>query len=296
MITTKYIIMKNELRDGRDSHLIPMTSVAAGTGHEVAPDVYYYTNQIVNVIFFGKPNEKWVLIDAGVPQSAHNIIAAAEKRFGKGAKPEYIVLTHGHFDHVGSLVALLEKWGDIPVYAHPYEFPYLTGKEKYPEPDSTVEGAGLLAKMTFAYPEDSIDITPVLNELPHDNSIPGMPGWQWVHTPGHSPGHTSFFREQDSLLIAGDAFITVQQDSLYKVLVQKQELHGPPVYFTTNWTDARQSVRKLNNLEPEIAITGHGHYMHGEKLKEDLNKLAMNFDELALPEYGKYVKESDKEK
>lgn len=288
--------MKDEFKDITDSHLIPMTSVAAGTGHEIAPDVYYYTNQIVNVIFYGKPGGKWVLIDAGVPKSAHNIIAAAEKRFGKDARPECIVLTHGHFDHVGSLVALLEKWGNIPVYAHPLEFPYLTGQQKYPEPDSSVEGAGLLAKMTFAYPEGSIDITPVLQQLPQDDTVPCMPGWQWVHTPGHSPGHTSFFREQDRLLVAGDAFITVQQDSMYKVLVQKEELHGPPVYFTTNWTDARESVRKLNALNPEIAITGHGHYMQGDALKQDLNNLAENFDELALPEYGKYVKESDREK
>ena len=45
---------------------------------------------------------------------------------------------------------------------------------------------------------------------PSDGSIPNMPGWQWIHTPGHSPGHISLFREKDRSLIAGDAFVAVK--------------------------------------------------------------------------------------
>lgn len=286
--------MKDDMHQSKDNHIIPMTSVSAGKGTEVTPDVYYYTNQIVNVVLYGTPGGKWVLIDAGMPKSAHNIIAAAKDRFGNDNAPECIILTHGHFDHIGSIVGLLEKWGNIPVYAHSLEFPYLTGQQAYPEPDSTVQG-GMLSKITALYPYEPIDITPVLQQLPQDGTVPGMPGWQWVHTPGHAPGHVSLFREQDRLLIAGDAFVTVKQDSMYKVLIQKEEVHGPPVYFTTNWPEARESVRKLHALNPQTAITGHGQYMHGEALTQGLDNIAQNFDELALPDYGKYVNDSDKE-
>ncbi|BCJ88589.1 hypothetical protein skT53_35740 [Effusibacillus dendaii] len=53
------------------------------------------------------------------------------------------------------------------------------------------------------------------------------------------------FREKDRALIAGDAFITVKQESPFKVIIQDQELHGPPAYFTTDWQASRESVKNL---------------------------------------------------
>ena len=287
--------MDNNMHQSEDNKIIPMTSVNSGTGREVRSDIYYYTNQIVNVIFVGIPESReWVLVDAGMPKSGAELLDVAEERFGKGVKPKAIILTHGHFDHIGSIVYLLEEWGDVPVYAHPLEMPFLTGLEAYPEPDPTVEG-GMLAKISKIYPVEPIDITPVLLPLPADGHVPYMLGWRWVHTPGHSPGHVSLFRESDSTLLAGDAFVTVRQDSFYKVLVQKEEVQGPPRYLTTDWPSARESVRLLNDLQPLLAITGHGTHLEGAQLTEGLQNLAENFDEFALPDHGKYVDETDRE-
>jgi glyoxylase-like metal-dependent hydrolase (beta-lactamase superfamily II) len=282
--------MDKKMRQSSDNHIIPMTSVSTGRGREVRPDVYYYTNQIVNIIMIGKPgNDKWILIDAGMPKSGSAIIEAVEDRFGKGAKPEVILLTHGHFDHVGSIVHLLEQWPGVPVYAHQLEFPFLTGSQAYPEPDPTVEGGGMLAKISKVYPYKPVNIEPVLLQLPPDGIVPGLPEWAWIHTPGHSPGHVSFFRKNDKTLIAGDAFVTVKQDSFYKVLIQKEEVHGPPPYLTTDWPAAKESVQKLAALEPELVIAGHGQYMEGQELKDGLFTLATQFDEMAVPKHGKYV-------
>ena len=52
------------------------------------------------------------------PGMTGRIESAARERFGEGARPAAIVLTHGHFDHVGCLEKLAEKW-DAPIYAHP---------------------------------------------------------------------------------------------------------------------------------------------------------------------------------
>ncbi|MEX2362880.1 MAG: MBL fold metallo-hydrolase [Balneolaceae bacterium] len=273
-----------------DSTFIPMTSSTSGTGRQVRNDVYYYTNQIVNIVMIGNPeNGKWVLVDAGMPQSGEEIVSAAAKRFGKGNKPTAILLTHGHFDHVGSLVHLINEW-NIPVYAHPMEFNFMTGQQNYPELDTSVEG-GLLAKISGFHPKKPVDIERVLHVLPEDGSVPELPYWKWLHTPGHSPGHVSFYREGDRTLISGDAFITVKQDSFYKVLVQKSEVQGPPRYLTTDWEFAWESVKKLEELKPILVIPGHGSAMEGEELREGLKNLAKDFDKIAIPEPGKFVAE-----
>jgi glyoxylase-like metal-dependent hydrolase (beta-lactamase superfamily II) len=279
------------MHQGNDEHFIPMTSVSSGSGKAVKEDVYYYTNQIVNVVFIGNPDGPWVLVDAGMPDSGEKILEVAEERFGKNNPPAAIILTHGHFDHVGGITFLIKKWG-VSVYAHPLEFPFLTGEQAYPEPDPSVEG-GVLAKLSSIYPIEPVDIREALVSLPNDSSIPCLPEWRWIHTPGHSPGHVSLFRVTDGVLLSGDAFVTVRQDSLYKVLVQKEEVHGPPRYLTTDWAAAWDSVARLELLDPKLVIAGHGQYMEGEELEKGLRQLVANFDRLAIPDHGKYVHKSD---
>lgn len=268
---------------------IPVTSLSSGMGQEVRPDIYCLCIQVVNVSFIGNPAQPhdWFLIDAGMPKSADEILSAAQSRFGKNSPPKAILLTHGHFDHIGAVIELAQHW-NAPVFAHELELPYLTGTSNYPEPDSSVEG-GLVAKLSSLFPNEAINVGEHLKLLPADGSIPDIPEWRWIHTPGHSPGHVSFFRNEDRSLIAGDAFITVKQDSLFKVLTQIQEINGPPRYFTTDWNAARESVKKLESLKPSIAVTGHGLPILGEQLSSGLEKLANEFDSIAVPDYGRYV-------
>ena len=109
-----------------ENMLLPVTTITSGDGQEAAPDLYCLPVQIVNVCFAGNPEGEWVLIDAGMPRSADTILREAEERFG-GSKPRAVVLTHGHFDHVGAIVDLVRHW-NVPVYAHERELPYLTGR------------------------------------------------------------------------------------------------------------------------------------------------------------------------
>lgn len=264
-----------------------MTSVNSGKTREAASGVHYYTNQIVNVVFIGLPNGEWVLVDAGMPKSGKEIIDAAEELFG-AKPPQAIMLTHGHFDHVGSIVDLILEW-NVPVYAHPMEIPFLNGSQAYPEPDTSVEG-GMLAKISSFYPNQPVDIHEALQALPPDGTVPFLTGWQWVHVPGHSPGQVALFRESDRLLISADAIVTVKQDSMYRVLVQKKEVCGPPVYLTTDWDRAYESVRRLVALKPLILVPGHGTAMEGAELHEGLQRLVSQWQEVAVPDHGKWVK------
>jgi phosphoribosyl 1,2-cyclic phosphodiesterase len=90
-------------------------------------------------------------------------------------------------------------------------------------------------------------------------------------------------------MVAGDAFITVKQESALAVILQEKEIHGPPAYFTTDWQAAQRSVEMLAKLKPEIAVTGHGHYMHGTELTYQLERLAGDFEHMAVPKQGRYV-------
>ncbi|MBP1154320.1 glyoxylase-like metal-dependent hydrolase (beta-lactamase superfamily II) [Paenibacillus sp. PvR052] len=268
--------------------MIPVTTVTSGSGQVVKPDIYCLPIQIVNVLFVGEPQTKeWVLVDAGMPRSADDIIGAAEERFGRDIPPKAIILTHGHFDHVGAIVELIERW-KVPVYAHEMEIPYLTGKANYPPGDPTVDG-GLISEMSPLFPNHGIDLGSHVKPLSPDGSVDEMPDWKWIHTPGHTPGHISLFREKDRSLIAGDAFVCVKQESLFKVVMQELEISGPPKYFTTDWHAAWESVKKLEALQPSAAVTGHGLPMSGELLTQELDKLAREFEHIAIPEHGRYV-------
>jgi glyoxylase-like metal-dependent hydrolase (beta-lactamase superfamily II) len=254
--------------------------------------VAYLKTVFVNLFFYGQPgasSDSWVMIDAGLHGSAPWILAAAEERFGRWSHPSAIVLTHGHFDHVGALRTLLQKW-DVPVYAHPLELPYLTGRSAYPPPDPTVGGGAMTALSRF-YPRGPYNFADRLQPLPADGSVPGMPGWRWIHTPGHTPGHVALYRESDRTLIAGDAFVTTKQESAYAALTQRPEIHGPPAYFTPDWVSARRSVEQLAALQPLRVATGHGPPMEGDEMLRGLTKLARDFDRLAVPRRGRYVRE-----
>jgi glyoxylase-like metal-dependent hydrolase (beta-lactamase superfamily II) len=262
----------------------PMTTL------EVTPDILLLQFPFVNAFLVGDPNipnGEWVLIGAGMAHTAKDIIQTVDNRFGQGSQPTAIILTHGHFDHVGAINELINQWNS-PVYAHQLEIPFLTGQQDYPPADPSVD-KGLIAQISPTFPNKGIDLGTRVQPLPNDGSVPGMPGWRWIHTPGHTPGHVSLFRDSDRVLIAGDAITTVKQESAESVLTQEKELHGPPAYFTTDWQAAKQSVRIIKDLNPSLVISSHGLPMKGKELEEQLNNLVNNFDQLAVPKQRHFV-------
>jgi glyoxylase-like metal-dependent hydrolase (beta-lactamase superfamily II) len=165
--------------------------------------------------------------------------------------------------------------------------PYVTGREKYPPPDATV-GGGLMAVMSPFYPRGPIDVSNRVRPLPEDGTIPTMPGWKAIHTPGHTRGHISLFREEGRALLVGDAFCTTKTESLLASLAtQKPELHGPPAYYTPDWQSARASVEYLASLEPLVLAPGHGMTVAGAHVPDLLNRLAADFLRVAVPEKDK---------
>jgi glyoxylase-like metal-dependent hydrolase (beta-lactamase superfamily II) len=193
---------------------------------------------------------------------------------------------------------LAEEW-EVPVYCHHKEKPYLTGLASYPPADPAV-GGGAMSLFSFAYPKGPINVEWYLKELEMDQNsdgqleqgpVPELEDWRWLSTPGHSAGHISLFREKDGVLIAGDAIVTTMSESLVSIALQKKYVSGPPKYFTPDWGSATQSVKLLNDLQPNVIATGHGPSMYGMEARRELNKLVREFWKWGIPASGRYVKE-----
>ena len=254
------------------------------TLEEIAPGLKGLRIVFVNVFGITHADGTWTLIDAGIPGSAGRIRHWAESHFGRPA--DAIVLTHGHFDHAGGAAELADSW-DCPIFAHPLEFPFLTGQREYDGPNWKA-GGGLMSLLSPTFPKGPINLGSRLKELPVEGSqvaAAHLPGWKLLDTPGHTPGHVSFFRESDKTLLVGDAFCTTRPESFFEAAIAQQpELHGPPAYFTSDWAAARASMEKLAALEPLAVAVGHGKPLAGQGVSDRLYALADAFDAVAVPD------------
>ena len=125
----------------------------------------------------------------------------------------------------------------------------------------------------------------VSRELP-DGELPGLPGWEWIATPGHSPGHVSFFRSSDRVLLAGDAFATMNMDSWLGLASGKKELSRGGAAFNMDWEATQKSIEKLADLRPNVVGCGHGIPMRDGALPDRLKRFA---DRFLRPRHGRYA-------
>jgi glyoxylase-like metal-dependent hydrolase (beta-lactamase superfamily II) len=256
---------------------------------EIAPGVYYKEigkGFSRSNVYFVKSGETWVLIDAASIKCGRLIRETAASLFGGKAQPTSILLTHNHPDHGGSVLELLRSW-DCPVYLHPDELPY-----------SAITDLATVEK--FANPLDRRVVLPILRMMPRKKAeatltksslkdvvrgfdpaaaVPGLPDWECIPTPGHTPGHVAFFRPADRVLITGDAIVTVDINSPAGMLswglrMKKQRVSPPPWYSTFNKPQAIKSLVTLVNLKPWVLASGHGVPMTGDSVAAGLHKLA----------------------
>jgi glyoxylase-like metal-dependent hydrolase (beta-lactamase superfamily II) len=247
----------------------------------VAEDVAYLTIGFVNVYFIGAPGSPWVLVDTGLPRTAAFTMQAAAELFG--TPPECIILTHGHVDHVGGAEELAKAWR-VPVYAHRLELPYLKGKSDYPPSDSSMGGA--IAHLARVLPTRGTNLGRRVRALPDDGTVPELPDWRWVHTPGHTAGHISLFRDSDRTLIAGDAIATMDLDAWTAIMAERAQLDRPAAPFTTDWEAALESIRQIQALRPDVIGAGHGVPVFGPGIQPALRSLVTSFP---VPRRGRYV-------
>ena len=211
----------------------------------VAPGVWRLKDIFVNVFLIqNREGTEWVLVDTGLKTTGAKLKTLVGELFGKSSVPKAIIMTHGHFDHRGSLMELASAWG-VPVYCHHQEKPYLTGASSYPPPDPSV-GGGAMALLSFAYPKGPIHAEAHLRELPEDGTIAELPEWKWIHTPGHTPGHCVLYVPLARLCFCGDV--------IFAGSVGRTDLPG------ASWEQLEQSIRTQIFTLPDDTrlLSGHG--------------------------------------
>jgi len=248
---------------------------------ELAPGVACYTRFMINVYLVGEAGRPWVLVDTGHPGEASQILDVAYQRFGQ-RRPDAIILTHGHMDHVGSARALADHW-NTPIYAHPLEMPYLTGRSPYPAPDPTVGGASSFIPRLV--PSTGVNLGPRVRELQSGLLKSILPGWEHIFTPGHSPGHIALYRAEDGVLLAGDAVTTVDVETWRGMLSGAQQLEMSPAFANYDWDAVQNSIRKLAALRPRVIGAGHGTPMSGDDVADKLEALTKD---MRVPPNGRY--------
>ena len=151
-----------------------------------------------------------------------------------------ILLTHGHFDHVGAVKILKDKF-KTKVYIHQDDSTFLgeKGSERHMEMFQSMGPGGTVYYNTYYVENDAADII-----LSDEDSISKF-GLKVIHTPGHSPGSICLYSKKESILFSGD--------TLFKNGLGRTDLSGG------NYQTLMNSLKKLSKLPKETVVyPGHG--------------------------------------
>lgn len=177
------------------------------------------------------------IVDAGTRHAARRIL-----RDTAGLEITAHAVTHGHSDHQGSSAALVARLG-VPFWAPAKEADALrSGRDDALSPQNAITR---WQARNWRGPAVAVD-----RELAEGDELDA--GFVALETPGHSPGHLSYWREEDRTLIAGDVLFGRHP------ITGRPGLHEPPARFTMDPAANRAAIRRLAELRPAVIAFGHG--------------------------------------
>lgn len=189
--------------------------------------------------FLVREDDGFTLVDTLMSGSAEGILAAAKQM---GSPIRRILLTHAHVDHVGSLDKLHELLPDAQVAISARDARFLRG-------DMSLDPNEPQDKLRGGYTPCKTVPDLLLNAGDRVGSL------EVIASPGHTPGHISFFDVRDKTLIAGDAYTTTAGISTGGVF---RLLFPLPAMATWHRETGVRSAEALIKLQPSQLAVGHG--------------------------------------
>jgi glyoxylase-like metal-dependent hydrolase (beta-lactamase superfamily II) len=201
-----------------------------------------------------------VLVDTGIdspPARAALRAAALGLGIGPGSLAA-VVLTHAHIDHYG-LAGPVREWSGAPLVMHARE-DRLARRFVHGWPadrrgvGELFRASGMPDALAAALLEASDRIHTRYTYWPPDlllegegGALPHAAGWEWILTPGHSPGHVVLHHPGERVLIAGD-----------HVLPRISPNIGADLYAENPLADYLASLRRLRDLPVDLVLPSHG--------------------------------------
>lgn len=196
------------------------------------------------------------VVDTGVPTSWRSLHAALARIGYTTDAVEAVVLTHGHFDHLGFAERARAELG-VPVYVHENDVPLTRHPWRY---DHECPRSYYFATQVQALPMVAAFVRnrawlarPVKAVVRYQDGtlpVPGSP--RVVFTPGHTLGHCALHVPERDLVFAGDAVVMLDPYRAAK---------GPCIIAGAATADSERNLRSLDALAETGAgtvLTGHG--------------------------------------
>ena len=228
---------------------------------EVAPGVHRVEDSFTNW-YLVEDGGRLTVVDAGVPSSWCSLIDAVARLGRRLADVEALVLTHGHFDHIGFAERARRELA-VPVWVHEDDVPLTRQPRRYGRERSPLRYVatkpralpiiGSLLRARAFWPRPVTETTRYTGgELP----VPGSP--RILPTPGHTLGHCSLHLPDRDAVIAGDAVVTLNPYT---------GATGPQIVAGAATADSERALHSLDAVAGSGATTvlpGHGQvWRHG---------------------------------
>ncbi|WP_411375139.1 MBL fold metallo-hydrolase [Arthrobacter sp. MPF02] len=222
----------------------------------VADGVHLITHAHVNCYVL-EDDDGLTLVDAGLPSMWSMLLQVLAEVGRRPDEIKALVLTHGHFDHVGFALRAHQEWnvpvmvhpGDSYLAAHPYR--YKPQRNRFAYPFTHPRSLPLLGQMAAA---GALAVKGVSTTQPlragEALPVPGRP--TAVHTPGHTDGHCILNLPGRNTVLSGDALVTLDPYTGRK---------GPQIVASAATNDTALALASLEALAATGAATvlsGHG--------------------------------------